>query len=175
MPGCPPGRLRYRAHRGDPRGSARTKIRLGRFAAGPVEWRPGDQVRITVDDVAGTRDRVSTTYKGLADGDLGVELPLERVPVVQKRAVQLCRENAKPVIVATQVPESMRLLAFTPDPAVRNQVALTWGRHRSSSRPRLNALVRLVDEAMMSVRGHQPGDLLVIIVDHRRVLKVPPA
>ena len=43
------------------------KIRLGRFAAGPVEWRPGDQVRITVDDVAGTRDRVSTTYKGLAD------------------------------------------------------------------------------------------------------------
>lgn len=211
------------------------KIRLGRFAAGPVEWRSGDQVRITVDDVAGTHGRVSTTYKGLAAdarpgdrllvddgrvgllvvevagsdvvcqvveggsvsdskgisvpgmnvsipaltgkdiadlefalglpvdlvalsfvrtpgdldlvrkvmdrcdvrlpviakletpeaaadleavvaasdgimvarGDLGVELPLERVPVVQKQAVQLCRENAKPVIVATQMLESM--------------------------------------------------------------------
>jgi pyruvate kinase len=211
------------------------KIRLGRFAAGPVEWHPGEQVRITVDDVAGTHDRVSTTYKGLAEdarpgdtlliddgrlglrvvdvagpdvvcqvveggtvsdnkgislpgmnvsipalsdkdvadlafalelavdlialsfvrspgdvnlarkvmdrsgvrlpviaklekpeavadleavvtafdgimvarGDLGVELPLERVPVVQKRAVQLCRENAKPVIVATQMLDSM--------------------------------------------------------------------
>lgn len=42
----------------------------------------------------------------VARGDLGVELPLERVPVVQKRAVQLCRENAKPVIVATQMLES---------------------------------------------------------------------
>jgi pyruvate kinase len=211
------------------------KIRLGRFAAGPVEWRAGEHVRITVDDVVGTHDRVSTTYKGLADdaragdrllvddgrvglqvtevddvdvvcevleggtvsdnkgislpgmnvsvpalsdkdiedlefaiglrvdlvalsfvrsprdielihqimdghglrlpviaklekpeavddleaiitafdgvmvarGDLGVELPLERVPVVQKRAVQLCREHAKPVIVATQMLESM--------------------------------------------------------------------
>ncbi|HKQ40834.1 MAG TPA: pyruvate kinase [Pseudonocardia sp.] len=211
------------------------KIRLGRFAAGPVEWRTGEEVRITVDDVAGTHDRVSTTYKGLADdarsedrllvddgkvglrvtavegmdvvcrvteggpvsdnkgislpgmnvsvpalsekdvadlefaldlrvdmialsfvrspadidlvhkimdaksarlpviaklekpeavdnleaivlafdgvmvarGDLGVELPLEHVPLVQKRAIQIARENAKPVIVATQMLESM--------------------------------------------------------------------
>ena len=211
------------------------KIRLGRFAAGPVEWHSGDSVRITVDDVPGTQQRVSTTYKGLAGdaqpgdpllvddgrvglrvidvegsdvvcevlvggvvsdnkglslpgmnvsvpamsdkdvadlefalglgvdlvalsfvrsptdiervhevmdrvgcrvpviaklekpeavdaleavvhafdgimvarGDLGVELPLERVPLVQKRAVQLCRENAKPVIVATQMLDSM--------------------------------------------------------------------
>ena len=44
------------------------KIRLGRFATGPgsLEWRTGEEVRITVDDVAGTHDRVSTTYKGLA-------------------------------------------------------------------------------------------------------------
>jgi pyruvate kinase len=211
------------------------KIRLGRFAAGPVEWRTGEEVRITVDEVAGTHDRVSTTYKGLADdarpddrllvddgkvglrvtavegldvvcrvteggpvsdnkglslpgmnvsvpalsekdigdlefaldlrvdivalsfvrspadidlvhkimdgrggrlpvvaklekpeavdnleaivlafdavmvarGDLGVELPLEHVPLVQKRAIQIARENAKPVIVATQMLESM--------------------------------------------------------------------
>ena len=211
------------------------KIRLGRFTDGPVEWHAGDTVRITVDDVPGTHDRVSTTYTALATdakpgdrllvddgrvglevldvegpdvvctvtiggrvsdnkglslpgmnvsvpalsekdisdlefalrlgvdlvalsfvrspadiglvhevmdrvgrrtpviaklekpeavddleavveafdgimvarGDLGVELPLERVPMVQKRAVQLCREKAKPVIVATQMLDSM--------------------------------------------------------------------
>ncbi|MFG1606359.1 pyruvate kinase [Actinoplanes sp. NPDC049265] len=211
------------------------KIRLGRFAAGPHEWRTGDVVTITGDDIMGTPDRVSCTYtklphevkvgdrlliddgkvavevtavegnditclvveggpvsnnKGVslpnvavsvpamsdkdeedlrfalrmgadvialsfvrspddiklvhqimaeegvtrpviakvekpeavdhleaivlafdgvmvARGDLGVELPLDEVPLVQKRAVQLCRENAKPVIVATQMLDSM--------------------------------------------------------------------
>lgn len=212
------------------------KIRLGTFAEGPVEWATGERVRITVDECEGTHDRVSTTYRQLADdvragdkllvddgnvaliavdiengtdvvcdvteggtvsnnkglslpgvvvsvpamsdkdaedlefalrlgvdfvalsfvrhpedvklvhrimdhvgirrpviakvekpeavealedivlafdgvmvarGDLGVEMPLEQVPMVQKRAVQICRDNAKPVIVATQMLESM--------------------------------------------------------------------
>ena len=43
----------------------------------------------------------------VARGDLGVELPLEDVPIVQKRAIQIARENARPVIVATQMLESM--------------------------------------------------------------------
>lgn len=211
------------------------KIRLGRFADGATYWETGEEVRITVDDVSGTHDRVSTTYKELARdarpgdrllvddgkvglvcksvdgndvvcevveggpvsnnkgvslpgmkisvpalsekdiadlrfaltmgadvialsfvrspadvelvheimdevgrrvpviaklekpeavdalepiilafdaimvarGDLGVEVPLEEVPLVQKRAVQIARENAKPVIVATQMLDSM--------------------------------------------------------------------
>jgi len=194
------------------------KIRLGRFATGATHWATGEQVRITVEDVVGTPDRVSTTYKQLATdaavgdrllvddgkvgltveaiegndvvcrvtegvpalsekdiadlefalrlgvdlialsfvrspgdvelvhaimdrvgrrvpviaklekpeavanleaivlafdaimvarGDLGVELPLEDVPIVQKRAIQIARENARPVIVATQMLESM--------------------------------------------------------------------
>ena len=211
------------------------KIRLGRFAEGPVQWDTGETVRITVEDCPGDHDRVSTTYKQLAAdaepgnrllvddgkvalvvehidgndvvctvveggpvsnnkglsmpgmsvsipalsekdiedlefalelgvdmvalsfvrspsdvelvhevmdrvgrrvpviaklekpeaidnleaivlafdaimvarGDLGVELPLEQVPLVQKRAIQMARENARPVIVATQMLESM--------------------------------------------------------------------
>ncbi|WP_280242069.1 pyruvate kinase [Nocardia abscessus] len=211
------------------------KIRLGRFLEGKTVWATGEEVRITVDDIDGTHDRVSTTYKELAQdakagdrllvddgkvgltvtrvdgndvvcrvteggpvsnnkgvslpgmdvsvpalsekdiedlefalklgvdfialsfvrspsdvelvhdvmdrvgrrvpvigklekpeaidnleavvlafdavmvarGDLGVELPLEQVPIVQKRAIQMARENAKPVIVATQMLESM--------------------------------------------------------------------
>lgn len=211
------------------------KIRLGRFKDGPTYWATGETVRITVEDCEGTHDRVSTTYKHLAQdaakgdrllvddgkvalrveevdgddvvctvteggpvsnnkgvslpgmnvsvpamsekdiedlefavrlgvdlvalsfvrspadielvhevmdrvgrrvpviaklekpeaienleavvlafdavmvarGDLGVELPLEEVPLVQKRAIQMARENAKPVIVATQMLESM--------------------------------------------------------------------
>src|SRR3954470_4158795 len=43
------------------------KIRLGTFADGPVEWPTGAQVCITVEDVPGTADRVSTTYKKLSD------------------------------------------------------------------------------------------------------------
>ena len=211
------------------------KIRLGTFADGPVLWATGSRVCITVDDVEGTADRVSTTYKNLpndvrvgdrllvddgnlalsvvavdgpdvwclvveggevsnnkglslpgvsvsvpalsekdvedlrfalhlsvdfialsfvrspddidlvrdimrredvevpviaklekpeavdnleaiveafdgimvARGDLGVELALEAVPLVQKRAIEVAREHNKPVIVATQMLESM--------------------------------------------------------------------
>ena len=43
----------------------------------------------------------------VARGDLGVELPLEQVPAVQSRAIALARERARPVIVATQMLESM--------------------------------------------------------------------
>ncbi|MFP5072896.1 pyruvate kinase [Pseudonocardia nantongensis] len=378
------------------------KIRLGRFKDGPTEWRTGEEVRITVEDVVGTHDRVSTTYKGLAEdasvddrllvddgkvglrvvavegddvvcrvteggpvsdnkglslpgmnisvpaltdkdiadlefamamrvdvialsfvrspadvdlvhkimdssgygrvpvvaklekpeavdnleavvlafdgimvarGDLGVELPLQNVPLVQKRAIQIARENAKPVIVATQMLDSMisssrptraeasdvanavldgtdavmlsgetsvgrypiktvrtmaeiveaveagpatvpplnhvprtkrgvlsyaardigerlsaralvafsqsgdtvrrlsrlhtrlPLLAFTPEPAVRSQLAMTWGVETFlvDQVETTDAMVRQVDHAILSIGRFKPGDLVVIV------------
>ncbi|GGW18828.1 pyruvate kinase [Streptomyces libani subsp. rufus] len=54
-------------------------------------------------------DGIVAAFDGLmvARGDLGVEMPLEQVPIVQKRAVALAKRNAKPVIVATQMLDSM--------------------------------------------------------------------
>jgi pyruvate kinase len=65
--------------------------------------------KIEKPEAVGVLPDIVDAFDGImvARGDLGVELPLEQVPTVQKRAISLARERARPVIVATQMLESM--------------------------------------------------------------------
>ncbi|MFK8038426.1 MAG: pyruvate kinase [Crocinitomicaceae bacterium] len=70
-----------------------------------------------IDDIVKVTDAVM-----VARGDLGVEVPMETVPTIQKMIIRKCREYAKPTIVATQMMESM-ISNITPTRAEVNDVA----------------------------------------------------
>ena len=72
---------------------------------------------LNLDDIIEITDGVM-----VARGDLGVEIPLEEVPLLQKEIVLKCQKMAKPVIIATQMMESM-IDNITPSRAEVNDVA----------------------------------------------------
>jgi pyruvate kinase len=61
------------------------------------------QALANIEDILGVSDAIM-----IARGDLGVEIPLEQVPAAQRQIVQAARQRGVPVILATQVLESMR-------------------------------------------------------------------
>lgn len=72
---------------------------------------------VEIDDIIEATDAIM-----VARGDLGVEVPLQGVPLIQKMIVNKCHKMARPVVIATQMMESM-IDSMTPTRAEVNDVA----------------------------------------------------
>ncbi len=88
------------------------------------EWKPRVVAKIEKPEAIVNIDRIIQVSDGImvARGDLGVEMPMEEVPVLQKMIVKKCIEASKPVIIATQMMESM-ITSPVPTRAEVNDVA----------------------------------------------------
>ncbi len=98
----------------------------------------------------------------VARGDLGIEIPMEQVPLIQKRIVRLAKRKAKPVIIATQMMESM-MEQLLPSRAEVNDVAnsvidgadavmlsgeTSVGKHPLEVIERVSSIIRSVEEGV---------------------------
>ena len=88
------------------------------------DWKPRVIAKIEKPEAIENLDEIIKVTDGImvARGDLGVEMPMEQVPVLQKKIVKLCIEAGKPVIIATQMMESM-ITSSSPTRAEVNDVA----------------------------------------------------
>ena len=84
-------------------------VRLGHRVMDEVGVRRPIIAKVEKPEAVARLEEIVRAFDGVmvARGDLGVEMPLDEVPIVQKEIVRLCRDNAKPVIVATQMLDSM--------------------------------------------------------------------
>jgi pyruvate kinase len=88
------------------------------------DWKPRVIAKIEKPEAVEFIDKIIAVTDGVmvARGDLGVEMPMEQVPVIQKMIVKKCIEASKPVIIATQMMESM-ITSAVPTRAEVNDVA----------------------------------------------------
>ncbi len=129
-----------------------------------IEGRAGLIVKLEKPSALDSLDAILAAADGamVARGDLGVELPPEQVPIMQRRIVGACRAAGKPVIVATHMLESM-VQAATPTRAEASDVA--------------NAVYQGADAVMLSAEsavGRHPTAAVAVMDRLIRAVEADP-